>query len=85
MYKTFTFPFENKYYELPCMPFGLCRAPFNFTKLAKSVIAFLRKRGVIYLVYLDNFFILGNSEQECRKNVELTVALLETLGFLVNY
>ena len=65
------------------MPFELSTAPFIFIKL--TVIAVLRKRGVLCLVYLDDFLILENSKQECRKNVKLTVSLLENLAFLVNY
>ena len=38
------------------------------------MIDFLRKRGVLCLEYFDDFLILGNSEQECRKNVKLTVS-----------
>ena len=67
------------------MPFGLSTSPFIFIKLTKPVIAVLRKRGVLCLVYLDDFLILENSKQECRKNVKLTVSLLENLAFLVNY
>ena len=74
----------STYYEFIFIPFGLSTAPFTFTKLTKPVIAFLRKRGVLCLVYLDDFLILGNSEQKCRKNVKLTVSLLESLGLLVN-
>ena len=82
--KLLRFHCENIYYEFTCIPFGLSTAPFTFTKLTKPVIAFLRKRGVLCLVYLDDFLILGNSEQKCRKNVKLTVSLLESLGLLVN-
>ena len=75
----------STYYEFIFIPFGLSTALFTFTKLTKLMIDFLRKRGVLCLEYFDDFLILGNSEQECRKNVKLTVSLLENLAFLVNY
>ena len=45
------------------MAFGLAPAPRVFTKLLKEVGAFLRKRGIRLVIYLDDLLIL-NSDKE---------------------
>ena len=39
-----------------------------FTKLLKPVAAFLRKRGVRMILYLDDFLILGSTYQEAQSH-----------------
>nr|CAH7739587.1 unnamed protein product [Callosobruchus chinensis] len=67
------------------MPFGLCIAPFVFTKLLKPVNFKLRSLGFESVNYLDDYFLLGRSEEECLRNVVETVKILVELGFIVNF
>ncbi|KAJ8913473.1 hypothetical protein NQ315_013853 [Exocentrus adspersus] len=83
--KYLRFVYKDKLYEYNCLPFGLSCAPLIFTKLLKPVVAYLRKEGVILVVYLDDFLILGRTREECTINLEITVKLLVHLGFLINY
>nr|CAH7734340.1 unnamed protein product [Callosobruchus chinensis] len=69
--KFLRFKFKNTLFEFCCMPFGLCMAPFVFTKLLKPVNFKLRS--------------LGKSEEECLRNVVETVKILCELGFIVNF
>lgn len=82
--KFLRFNFNNEIYEFQCLPFGLCTAPFTFTKLLKPVIEKLRKLGILTVIYLDDILILARSQEECRKNIQITRSLLESLGFLVS-
>lgn len=82
--KYLRFSFEGKLYEFTCLPNGLASAPYMFTKLLKPVIKFLRSNGIIVVSYLDDFLILGSSEQECHNNVQFVVKLLLSLGFVIN-
>lgn len=82
--KYLRFCFKNTYYEFSCLPFGLCTAPFVFTKLLKPVLSTLRKKGILSVVYLDDFLILGNSYETCLEHVNFTVSLLRKLGFIIN-
>lgn len=43
--KFLRFIFKPNLYKFNCLPFGLNRAPYTFTKLLKSVILYLRERG----------------------------------------
>lgn len=81
--KYLRFTFNGLLYQYNCLPFGLSCAPRIFTKLLKPLITSLREKGMMLVVYLDDFLILENSE--CVVNVRLTVELLSDLGFLINY
>ena len=71
-------------YEFLVLPFGLCTAPFVFTKLTKPVAAFLRTMGIHIIFYLDDILVIGSSEVECRLNVEMTLKVLREAGFVIN-
>ena len=64
---------------------GLAPAPRIFTKLLKVVVAFLRKRGVRLVVYLDDFLIMNESKEGLRADLKTTLSILESLGFLINW
>nr|CAH7741143.1 unnamed protein product [Callosobruchus chinensis] len=83
--KYLRFRFEGKIYEYNSMPFGLNCAPLVFTKLMKPVLSHLRKRGFMSVLYLDDFLLIGSSYSKCSGNVSVTVKLLESLGYIINY
>ncbi|VEN46531.1 unnamed protein product [Callosobruchus maculatus] len=82
--KYLRFQFNNRLYEFNCMPFGLNCAPLIFTKLMKPVLSFLREKGFISVLYLDDFLLLGSTLLECKRNLQETITLLESLGFIIN-
>ena len=82
--KYLRFKFNKQLFEYNCIPFGLCKAPFVFTKLTKPILHLLRKAGFLSVVYLDDFLLIGNSFNECRNNLNKTIYILESLGFLIN-
>lgn len=75
----------NNTYEFNALPFGLCSAPYVFTKLLKPVLGHLRNKGLTSVVYLDDFLCMGNTSEKCEHNVQSTISLLESLGFIINY
>ena len=70
---------RNSSYAFQGLPFGLNAAPRVFTKLIKLIAAYLRKRGIRIIVYLDDFLILGSSIKESKANTQLTLDLLQWL------
>lgn len=66
------------------LPFGLSSAPYIFTKLLKPLATVLREKGFLSVIYLDEFLLIGDTLQECRRNVEETLRLLNSLGFVTN-
>ncbi|XP_061707802.1 uncharacterized protein LOC133518191 [Cydia pomonella] len=75
---------ETEMYEFTAMPYGLSVAPKVFTKIMKEVVTHLRKQGFKSVVYLDDICCIGDSYDECLNNVNATVNLFETLGFIIN-
>ncbi|OXU18777.1 hypothetical protein TSAR_005754 [Trichomalopsis sarcophagae] len=53
--------------------------------MLKPVVSHLRKLGLLSNIYLDDLLLLGYSYESCTKNVSITTALLEELGFIINY
>ena len=82
--KFLQFLWRDKCYAFQGLCFGLNTAPRIFTKLLKPVAAFLRKRGVRMILYLDDFLVLGSTYQEAQSHTALAVSLLESLGFTIN-
>lgn len=83
--KYFRFQFDDQIYEFNAIPYGLSVAPWVFTKLMKEVVNYLRHRGYRSVIYLDDILCIGDSYEECYKNVNKTIHLLKCLGFIINY
>jgi hypothetical protein len=74
----------NRRFRFVALPFGLVSAPAFFTRLLRPVAAWLRRRGVCLVRYLDDFLIWGRSRAEANRFRALTENLLTSLGFLIN-
>jgi len=81
----YLFWWRNKTFAFQGLPFGLNTAPRVFTKLIKPIAAYLQKRGIRIIVYLDDFLILGSSIAESTANTRQTLTLLQRLGFTINW
>ena len=82
--KFLRFRFNNVLYEFVCLPFGLSCAPFVFTKTMKVIVRYLRSLGYSSIIYLDDILCIEDSFEKCKDNINVTVQLLEYLGFLIN-
>lgn len=82
--KYLRFFFQRKLYQFNVLPFGLCTAPFTFTKIMKPIVAHLREKGFISVVYLDDYLCIGKDYQQCLENMTATIDILERLGFIIN-
>ena len=78
------FRWNGKLYQFTCFPNGLSSAPRKFTKLLKPVLAHLRLQGFVNAIYIDDTYLQGETETECRENVLATRQLLTRLGFTIN-
>ena len=82
--KFLRFIWKGTCYQFKALPFGLCSAPRIFTKVLKPVAAFLRRKAIRVLIYLDDFLLLAATVEEAVKNTQLVVTLLQSLGFTIN-
>lgn len=67
-----------------CTPSGLACCPSQFTKLLKPVYATLRQHGCTNFPYIDDSFLMGDTEAECWRNVKDMDQLVQPLGFVLN-
>ena len=78
------FNLEGKTYQFNCLPFGLCTAPRVFTKVLKPSVEMLRSLGIRLVIYMDDMLLMASSEQMLMEHIQLSMYLLENLGFIIN-
>lgn len=83
--KYLRFIWGEKTYQFNVLPFGINTAPYIFTKLLKPVVKLLRSAGYLSTIYLDDILLIGRSYNECANNVNVTLNLLQALGFIINW
>ena len=71
-------------FKFVCMPNGYNDAMRVFTKILKPCFAFLRESGHLSVVYVDDSYLQGDTEEECHINILETVSLLQKLGFTIH-
>ena len=80
------FILAGKRYRFRVLPNGLSSGPRLFTRIMKTVLAFLRVHyGIIISSYIDDTILIGSSPMEVSKAVTITVSLLQKLGFTINF
>ena len=57
-------------YEYTGLPMGLTCSPRVFTQITKFAVDWLRKRGVILIIYIDDILVLGHTKEKCEENVK---------------
>jgi len=82
--KFLRFRFREQLFQFRVFPFGLASAPYIFTKILRPVLHFLREKGFLSVVYLDDFLLIAPTYNLCVKNVTATRNLLSSLGFIIN-
>ena len=82
--KFLKFMWKGQLYNFTCFANGLCMAPRYFTKIMKPVFATLRSKGHISSSFLDDCYLQGQTFEECSKNVQDTLELLQSLGFVIH-
>ena len=78
------FRLEGRTYHFKCLPFSLCTAPRVFTKILKPCVEMLKSLGIRLVIYMDDMLLMASSKQTLMEHVQLTMYLLENLGFIIN-
>lgn len=83
--KYLRFSWQGQLFEFLGMPFGLCTAPWVFTKLVKPVTNHLRSLGFMSVVYLDDWLCIDKNYASRVINVQRTKQTIKKLGFVLNF
>ena len=82
--KYLRFMWGGKLFQYTCLPNGLSSAPRYFTRPLKSVYGTLRSQGHLNVGYIDDSYLQGSSLSDCSQNIQATICLFESLGFVIN-
>ena len=66
------------------MPNGYSPAMRIFTKITKVPFSILRMQGYTSVVYVEDSYLQGDSYENCLKNVNDTIIMLQSLGFTIH-
>lgn len=83
-YKYLGFEWDGQFYVFASLPFGLCSAPYVFTKVCRALVKSWRARGFKAFMFLDDGAGAAESEQRCKdisKAVKMDIA---KSGFLLS-
>lgn len=72
--------FRGELYRFEVLVFGHHLAPELFTRQLAAVMAWLRDKGVVCLIYLDDLLVLANSAENLQRSLRLVMELFDTLG-----
>ena len=59
--KYLKFEILGRVFKFLVLPMGFRDSPRLFCKILKPVLSFLRKKGFISSIYIDDIFVMGNS------------------------
>ena len=83
--KYLCFFWNGKLYRFTCLPQGLTISPRIYTKIMKVAISSLRENNIIISAYIDDLIIMSYSHKQCAEDFNISVNLLERLGFVINW
>ena len=75
---------EQCFYVLMVLPFGLVSAPYVFTKLLCPLVKLWRSRGLKSLMYLDDGIVAVNGKESAEKASMWVRNSLISAGFVIN-
>ena len=82
--KYLRFAFENRVYQFRVLPFGLNTAPQIFTRLRHTVTAYLHRREISVIPYLDDWLVHNPDRQVLLRHQALLLDTLDLVGYILN-
>ena len=82
--KFLKFSYKGTLFKYTVYPNGLSTCPRNFTKLLKPVLCFLRKKGHILVIFIDDILLIATSYEARANAIVETINVLTSLGFVLH-
>ena len=83
--KYLRFQTEKGIFQFRALPFGVATAPLEFTRIVKEVKLIAQARNLRIHQYLDDWLLRSPTEEQCLKDSENLVKLVQELGWLINF
>ena len=78
---TFTCPYGT--FAFRWMPFGLCNAPGTFQRCMMAIFSDMVEKTIE--IFMDDFSVMGNSFDNCLKNLRAVLARCEEINLVLNW
>jgi Reverse transcriptase (RNA-dependent DNA polymerase) len=78
--KFFGIFWSDYFFEFEGLPFGWKHSPFVFTKLGRALVAHFRGKGIIFVIYLDDFWICAPTKEACAEAIAYVDKVMADLG-----
>ena len=78
---TFTCPYGT--FAFRRMPFGLCNAPGTFQRCMMAIFSDMVEKTIE--IFMDDFSVMGNSFDNCLKNLRAVLARCEETNLVLNW
>ncbi|EIE90040.1 hypothetical protein RO3G_14751 [Rhizopus delemar RA 99-880] len=75
----------NQVYQYCTISFGLASSPFVFTKVCRPILEHFYSQSFRISAYLDDWILAASTKQLAIQQVLAVVALLQQLGWMVNF
>ena len=72
-------------YQHKTLVFGLASSPRLFTELILVLAAHLRRQGILFHAYLDDWLIRGPDQRTVRTHTQVALTACQRLGMRVNW
>lgn len=67
------------------LPFGSSKSCKIFQSLSNAIIRILNRHNILGTGYLDDFMVIGDTEQDCDFALKAIMSLVTELGFTINF
>ena len=83
--KYLRFQTEKGVFQFRALLFGVATAPLEFTRIVKEVKLIAQARNLRIHQYRDDWLLRSPTEEQCLKDSENLVKLVQELGWLINF
>ena len=83
--KYLRFQTKKGVFQFQALSFGVATAPLEFTRIVKEVKLIVQARNLRIHQYLDDWLLRSPTKDQCLKDSENLVKLVQELGWLINF
>ena len=80
--KWLRFTWSRRVFQFRALPFGLSLSPWVFTRVSRELALSIRRRCI--RMYLDDWLVLGSSQELCAQHLSTVMSEARSLGFEFN-
>ena len=74
----------TKFYVFTVLAFGITSAPFIWTKCLRPVVKYIREKGVLFVVFLDDGWGVNKTSPLAKQDALFVESVLSKAGFVLN-